>query len=168
MKRLKTFAVISSLLFFTAAGVAQAEMTTIYGPVYFSKANKKEHGHGHDKDFKVTFTAPVPGSGVIVVKNGGDAGKKYRVSKAEIELNGQEVARPRDFNKNADVINYNVELLADNEMKIEVESCKACKIEVSVLGEKPVIREVPVPVVAPAPLPVPSREFVPVQLPPLP
>ncbi len=166
MKRLKRLAIISSLLFFTAAGVAQAEMTTIYGPVYFSKANKKEHGH--DKDFKVTFTAPVPGSGVIVVKNGGESGKKYRVSKAEIELNGQEVARPRDFNKNSDVINYSVELLADNEMKIEVESCKACKIEVSVLGEKPVVREVPAPVVAPAPLPVPSREFVPVVLPPLP
>lgn len=161
MKRLKTLAVISSLLFFTAAGVAQAEMATIYGPVYFSKANKKEHGH--DKDFKVTFTAPVPGSGVIVVRNGADAGKKYRISKVEIELNGQEVARPRDFNKNADVVNYNIELLADNEMKIEVESCKDCKIEVSVLGEKPVVREVPVPVVAPAPLPVPVRE-----LPPLP
>lgn len=166
MKRLKTLAVISSLLFFTAAGVAHSEMTTIYGPVHFSKANKKEHGH--DKDFKVAFTAPVPGNGVIVVKNGGEAGKKYRVGKAEIELNGQEIARPRDFNKNAEVIEYNVELLADNEMKIEVESCRACKIEVSVLGEKPVVREVPPPVVAPAPLPVPSRDFVPVQLPPLP
>lgn len=163
MKRLKTLAVISSLLFFTAAGVAQAEMTTIYGPVYFSKMNKKEHGH--DKDFKVTFTAPVPGSGVIVVKNGGEPGKKNRVSKAEIELNGQDVARPRDFNKNAEVIEYKVELLADNEMEIEVESCKACKIEVSVLGEKPVVREVPPPAVepAPAPLPVPPRVFVPIQ-----
>lgn len=168
MKRLKALAVISSLLFFTAAGVAEAEMTTIYGPVYFSKANKE--GHGHDKDFKVTFTAPVPGKGVIVVKNGAESGKKYRVSKAEIELNGQEVARPRDFNKKAEVIEYSVDLLAENEMKVEVESCKVCKIEVSVLGEKPVVREVPPPVVEPAPVPspVPQRIFVPIDIAPVP
>ncbi len=163
MKRLKTLAVIASLLFFAAAGVAQAEMTTIYGPVYFSKANKEKNNHGHDKDFKVTFTAPLPGKGVIIVKNGAESGKKYRVSKAEIELNGQEIARPKDFKKNAEVIEYNVELLADNEMKVEVESCKVCKIEVSVLGEIPVVREVPPPVVAPEPAPVPQRVFIPVQ-----
>lgn len=165
MKRLKTLAVISSLLFFAAAGVAQAEMTTIYGPVYFSKANKEKHNHGngHDKDFKVTFQAPLPGKGIIIVKNGAESGKKYRVGKAEIELNGQEIARPKDFNKNAEVIEYSVDLLADNEMKVEVESCKACKIEVSVLGEIPIVREVPQPVLAPEPAPVPQRVFIPVQ-----
>lgn len=137
MKRLKSLAVISSLLLFGAAGIAQAEMAAIYGPVYITKAK------GHEDDVKLSFTAPVPGSGVIVIKNGADSGKKHRVSQAELELNGQDVARPRDFNKKAEVIEYNVQLLANNELEVEVESCRQCKIEITVLGEKPAPPELP-------------------------
>lgn len=130
MKGLKSLAAIGLILF--GAGVAQAEMSAIYGPVYITK--------GHGKDVRLSFSAPVPGNGVIIIKNGVDSGKKYRVSKAEIELNGRQIARPNDFNKNLDVLQYDVSLLANNEMEVDVESCKECKIEITVLGEKPVVR----------------------------
>ena len=135
MKRLKVLAVLSSLFVFAAAGVANAEMTTIYGPVYVTKS-KHEHHEKQESDSKLKFTAPVPGNGVIVVKNGGDTGKRSRVSSAKIELNGVEVAKERDFKKTAETLEYNVVLQAENEMEVEVESCKTCEIEVTVLGEQ--------------------------------
>lgn len=143
MKR--SIAVISSLIFLAAAGVAEAEMTTIYGPVYITKAKKDDSRH---KDKTVlTFTAPVPGSGQIVIKNGGDGGKKSRAASAEVELNGEEVADEDDFNKNVTELTYDVTLLADNEMKVEVQSCKECEIQITVMGEK----------AAPAPVVLPTR-----------
>src|SRR5574337_2033707 len=102
MKRFKGIAVISSLLLLGAVSAVEAEMVTIYGPVYITK------GEHHHKETKLNFTAPTPGAGVIVVKNGGDSGKESRVSSAEIELNGQKVAKEKDFNKNAEVLEYNV------------------------------------------------------------
>lgn len=140
MKR--SIAVVSALLFLTAALAAEAEMTTIYGPVFVTKA-KKEHGHHEDKT-KLTFTAPVPGAGKIVIKNGGDGGKKSRVASAEVELNGVEVADEHDFNKNVTELTYDVTLLADNEMEVEVKSCKECELQITVMGDK----------AAPAPAPV--------------
>lgn len=144
MKR--SIAVISAILFLAAAGAAEAEMTTIYGPVYVTKA-KKEHGHHEDKT-KLTFTAPVPGSGKIVIKNGGDGGKKSRAASAEVELNGVEVADESDFNKNVTELTYDVTLLADNEMEVEVKSCKECEIQITVMGEK---------AAEPAPVVLPTR-----------
>ncbi|MBI2413119.1 MAG: hypothetical protein HYV24_07925 [Deltaproteobacteria bacterium] len=144
MKR--SIAVISAILFLAAAGAAEAEMTTIYGPVYVTKA-KKEHGRHEDKT-KLTFTAPVPGSGKIVIKNGGDGGKKSRAASAEVELNGVEVADESDFNKNVTELTYDVTLLADNEMEVEVKSCKECEIQITVMGEK---------VAEPAPVVLPTR-----------
>ncbi len=129
MKRFKGIAVLSSLLLFGVVSAAEAEMSTIYGPVYITK------GEHHNKETKLNFTAPVPGSGIIVVKNGGDSGKKSRVSSAEIELNGQDVAKEKDFNKKTEVMEFNVTLQAENEMEIKVESCKECEIEISVKGE---------------------------------
>ncbi len=143
MKR--SIAVVSAILFLAAAGAAEAEMTTIYGPVYVTKA-KKEHGHHEDKT-KLTFTAPVPGAGKIVIKNGGDGGKKSRVASAEVELNGVEVADEHDFNKNVTELTYDVTLLADNEMEVEVKSCKECELQITVMGEK----------AAPAPVVLPTR-----------
>lgn len=100
----------------------------------------REHGDGHekrDKETKITFTAPVAGDGLIIVKNGADQGKKARVGKAEIELNGQEIAKAKDFNKETDTLQYSVKLLSTNELEVEVESCRECKIEITVLGQKP-------------------------------
>lgn len=134
MKRFKGIAVLSSFLLLGAFSAAEAEMVTIYGPVYITKAEHRNHEH-HNKETKLNFTAPMPGAGVIVVKNGGDSGKESRVSKAEIELNGQKVAKEKDFNKNAEVLEYNVTLQAENELDVEVESCKTCEIEISVKGE---------------------------------
>ena len=134
MKRFKGIAVLSSLLLFGALSAAEAEMVTIYGPVYITKAEHRHNEH-HNKETKLNFTAPTPGAGVIVVKNGGDSGKKSRVSSAEIELNGQDVAKEKDFKKNAEVLEYNVTLQAENELEVKVESCKECEIEISVKGE---------------------------------
>lgn len=142
MKRFSGFALASALLFFAAGTVAEAEMVTIYGPVYVSKT--KQH-HGHGKESKFTFSAPLPGPGVIVVKNGGDSGKKARVGSAEIEFNGVRVARPKDFNKNVTTLSYNVTLSAENKMEVEVESCKECEIEITVLGESAPAIEPPPP-----------------------
>ncbi|TAN63347.1 hypothetical protein EPN18_02690 [bacterium] len=152
------------------ADVAKAEMVDIYGPVYIAKTKH----HGHERKSKLTFSAPVAGAGVIIIKNGGDSGVKYRVKSAEIELNENDVARPRDFNANVAVLRYNVELLASNELEVDIESCKECELSITVQGEAavtPVIRPLatdatttaptvaatvvatPVPVVVAAPLP---------------
>jgi hypothetical protein len=141
MNRLKVLTVVSSLFVFAAAGVAQAEMTKIYGPVYVTKSKHEHHEHQKqdgkkEHESKLKFTAPVPGNGVIVVKNGGDAGKRSRVSNAKIELNGVEVAREKDFSKKAETLQFDVVLQAENDLKVEVESCKTCELEITVLGEQ--------------------------------
>lgn len=168
MKRL-SIAVMSSMFFFAAVGGAAAELVTIYGPVYVAKT--KERGEHHKKEAHLTFTAPVPGKGLLVVKNGGESGKRARVSSAEIDLNGKEIAEKRDFKKTASVLEFEVELLATNKMEVEVKSCKECELEIIVMGEKPAPpppREIPAaipvrepvpdvvtaPVTEPAPLPV--------------
>lgn len=156
MKRLKSFAVITSLFIFAAAGAVEAEMVPIYGPVYVSKTKKEGDDH-HRKEAKINFTAPVPGNGVIVVKNGGDTGKKARVGAAEIELNGLDIAKPKDFNKTISVREFNVQLLSDNEMEVEVKSCRECEIEITVMGEKPVPLPVRALVPAAEPLVFPTR-----------
>jgi len=137
MKRFKTLAVLSSLFVFAAAGAAQAEMAAIYGPVYITKSNH-EHHEKKEGESTLKFTAPVPGNGVIIIKNGGDSGKRSRVSTAKIELNNVEVAKEKDFNRNVDSLQFNVALQADNEMEVEVEDCRNCELEVTVLGEQPV------------------------------
>lgn len=161
MKRFSV-ALLSSMFLFATAGGAVAELIPIYGPVYISKT--KENGEHHSKETKLSFTAPVQGKGVLVVKNGGDSGKRARVSSAEIELNGKDIAEKRDFKKNVTVLNFDVDLLATNEMEVEVKSCRECELEITVMGEKPApppVREV---VAAPVPVrePLPVREPVPV------
>lgn len=131
----------------------RSELVPIYGPVYVAKTKKDNTG---DKEAKFLFTAPVPGSGKIVVKNGGDSGKKSRAASAEIDLNGNEIAKRKDFNKNISLIEYEVNLLSENKMEVEVKSCKGCEIEITVLGEKP----------APAPPPLPPERLAPPPLPP--
>jgi hypothetical protein len=96
-----------------------AEEGTIYGPVYLSRGEMSHH-HGGTT---LTFTAPVVGEGVVVIKNGGDSGKKSRVSSAKIKFNGEKIARPRKFNKKVHEIRIDVDLLADNEMKVKIKSC---------------------------------------------
>lgn len=132
MKRLRNLALISSLLVFTGsiAIEAHAELTTIFGPVYVSKTKGD-----HEKEAKLKFTAPVPGNGVLVIKNGGDSGEGARVSSAEVELNGKDIAKKRDFNKNVDLLKFDVQLLAENELEVEVKSCKECELEISIMGE---------------------------------
>ncbi len=132
MKRLKILATAASFLFLLG-GAAWAEMTTIYGPVYVAKTKHD----GHERETKLRFTAPVPGNGVIVIKNGGDAGKRARVSSAEVELNDVTIAHKHDFNKNVDELRFNVQLKANNELEVEVKSCKECELAITVLGEKP-------------------------------
>lgn len=121
------------------ADVAKAEMVDIYGPVYIAKTKH----YGHEKESKLTFNAPVAGAGVIIIKNGGDSGAKYRVKSAEIELNDNDLARPRDFNAKVAELRYYVELLAVNELEVDIESCKECELSITVQGEAavtPVIR----------------------------
>lgn len=158
MKRFSV-ALLSSMFLFAAAGGAVAELIPIYGPVYIAKT--KEKGEHHRKDTKLSFTAPVQGKGVLIVRNGGDSGKKARVSSAEIELNGIEIAERRDFNKKTAVLNFDVDLLATNEMEVEVRSCRECELEITVMGEKPA----PPPTREAVAEPVPVREPVPLREP---
>lgn len=153
MKRFSV-ALLSSMFIFAAAGGAAAELVPIYGPVYIAKT--KEKGEHHRKETKLTFTAPVQGKGVLVVRNGGDSGKRARVSSAEIELNGREIAEKRDFNKKVTVLNFDVDLLATNEMEVKVRSCRECELEITVMGEKPA----PPPAREAIAAPVPVREPV--------
>lgn len=106
------------------------ELVTVYGPVYIVRRE------GQPKEAKIEFTALKPGCGKIVVKNGGThSDRKHKVTSAEIRLNDIKVARPEDFNKKVDVLTYDVTLLAENELEIEVRSGKETEIEVSILGE---------------------------------
>lgn len=148
MKRL--FGIAAALVFtFGMVDAALAEMGAIYGPVYIVKNNH----NGHEHDTKLKFQAPVAGDGIIVVKNGGDSGRKYRVSSATVELNEHTVVRHRDLNHEVDVIRRNVTLKGENELEVRVESCKECELEITVMGEKP----------APAPAPAPPPPVVPSQ-----
>ncbi len=138
MKMLRGFVILLSLMFVLGVmKAAQADMTAIYGPVYITKATS-EGGKDKDKkkETKLTFTASVPGEGILIIKNGGDAGKKHRVSSAEIKLNGKEIVDEKDFNKNVDTLQYNVQLLSTNELEVEVKSCKECELELTVMGEQ--------------------------------
>ncbi len=153
MKRFSRFLAVSTLFLFAASGVATAELVPIYGPVYVAKTKKEHHG---DKEAKLKFTAPVPGSGKVIVKNGGDSGKKSRAAKVDIELNDRDISKRKDIHKNISKVEYDVNLLAENKLEIEVKSCKGCEIEITVLGEKPV----------PVPPPLPPERQSPPPLPP--
>jgi hypothetical protein len=132
MKILKTLtAVMALLITFSLAETAMAEEGTIYGPVYLSRGDMSHH-HGGTT---LTFTAPVAGEGVVVITNGGDSGKKSRVSSAKIKFNGEKIASPRKFNKKVHEIRIDVDLLLDNEMKVKIKSCKRCELEIYVTGE---------------------------------
>jgi len=161
MKRFLALAITAAAgLLILGPGVAEAELQTIYGPVYVTRAKtgdhhrvvrgteverhgdkdtaEHEHGHKVKKNTDFTFTAPVPGAGIIIVKNGGIAGHKGRVSSAEIELNDEKIADRKDFNKQVEVLRFNVDLQADNELEVEIKSCRECELEITVLGEKAV------------------------------
>lgn len=122
------------VIFFAFYSASYAEVGPIFGPARIEKTKKDKEDHG--KEAKFTFTAPVPGNGVIVIKNGGDKGSHYRAASAKVELNDEKVASPRDFKKGVAVMSYDVTLLADNELEVRVKSCEECFIEVTVLGEK--------------------------------
>ena len=119
------------LFFFMNINNAEADMITLLGPVYVSK----NHQLPAQKKSVFNFSASNPGEGVIIVRNGGDSGKDHRVGSASIILNGLEVAGPMDFNKNVDVLQYNVTFEPENEMDVVVRSCRDCEIEISVLAE---------------------------------
>ncbi len=170
MKRFLIIAITAATgLLFLGVGAAEAELQTIYGPVYVTKAKKdghhhgsrhgdvEKHGdrhgdgerhgdkdkHGHkikkEKDSDFTFTAPVPGAGIIIVKNGGSAGNRGRVSSAKIELNDEKIADRRDFNKQVEVLRFHVDLRTDNELEVDIKSCRECELEITILGDKPVV-----------------------------
>jgi len=143
---------------------AQAEMITIYGPVYVAKHKKhedrhydkheknedrhhaKHKKHGDEDESKFVFYAPVAGAGKIIIKNGTDSDRKHkkrRVASAEIELNDVKVGSEKDFNKRVGVITYDVDILTTNELEVEVKSCKRCELEITVLGPAPVPPPVP-------------------------
>ncbi len=133
--RAKTITTAALLVvFFAFCSASYAELQPIFGPVHVEKTRKDKGDH--DKEAKFVFTAPVPGNGVIVIKNGGDEWPRYRASSAKIELNDVKVASPRDFKKGIAVMSYDVKLLAENELEVKVRSCNECYIELTVLGEK--------------------------------
>ncbi|MEK7679620.1 MAG: hypothetical protein AAB356_05450 [Deltaproteobacteria bacterium] len=142
------------VIFFAFYSASYAEIGPIFGPVHIEKTKKDKEDHG--KEAKFTFTAPVPGNGVIVIKNGGDKGRHYRATSAKIELNDEKVASSRDFKKGNAVMSYDVLLLADNELEVKVKSCEECFIEVTVLGEKGG-EVIPPPAPPVAPPGIPSR-----------
>lgn len=166
MKILKGTSIAAALVFSIgmAAG-ASAEMTNVFGPIYITKhkherhearhesrhearsgsRHEARHGHGkHKKEAEFRFTAPVPGKGVLIVRNAARSGeKRHRVSSAEIELNGHEVADEKDFNKKVEELRFDVDLLAENTMEIEVKSCKHCELEVTVIGQALPTRDLP-------------------------
>lgn len=140
------------VIFFAFCSASYAEMGLIFGPVHVEKTKKDKEDHG--KEAKFIFPAPVPGNGVIVIKNGGGKGSHYRGSSAKVELNDEKIASPRDFRKGIAIMSYDVLLLADNELEVKVNSCEECFVEVTVLGEKGgEIIEPPAPPAAPPGMP---------------
>lgn len=127
---------------------AAAEMTTVYGTVNIGNHDR----NGHDKRTKHRFNAPVEGDGVIVIKSsaiaqekrgrrherheGDDSRKDDTFRKIKIELNGEEVAEQRHFEKGVQELRYNVHLLASNVMKVKVKGCRKCSLELSVLENR--------------------------------
>lgn len=150
MKRLKGLAIAASLIMFTAivAMPAAAEMTTIYGTVNIGNHDWT----GHDKRTKHRFSAPVEGDGVIVIKSSGvspdnrgrrhdeESGERSERSntfhKVKIKLNDEEVAAQNHFDKGTQELRYNVHLLQSNVMKVTVDGCRSCSLELSVLENR--------------------------------
>lgn len=136
--RAMRFTVVAIAFMFTFGLVktAQAEMVNLLGPVYIVKHLNDGTG-GTPNDAGFVFRAPVPGKGVIIVRNGGDSGETARVSSARVELNNMEIAGESDFNKGVQQLSYDVDLKALNELKAVIRSCEKCEIEITVLGEAP-------------------------------
>lgn len=153
MKILRALTVAMAFMFIVSATVAEAAVGVIYGPVYISKTKK----HDGDKKSKFVFTAPVAGAGVVVVRNGGDSGKKARVSSAKIELNDQDILSEQDLNKTISEVKVDVQLKDSNEMEVKVKSCNECEIAVTVYGElaAPPAPPAPAPPVPAPPVPAP-------------
>ncbi|OGQ57620.1 MAG: hypothetical protein A3J24_07855 [Deltaproteobacteria bacterium RIFCSPLOWO2_02_FULL_53_8] len=159
MKILRALTAATAFMLIVSVTAAQAELGVVYGPIYVTKTKK----HEGKKESKFVFTAPVPGVGLVVVKNGGDSGKRARVSSAEVELNDKDILNERDLNKNVEEVKIDVVLLDSNEMEVEVKSCKECEIAITVYGEiappPPPAPPVPSPLdqpTPPAPEPVPT------------
>lgn len=135
MRTIKFAVAALALMFaFGPAKTAQAEMATLLGPVYI--VNQINDGKGAAlKETGVVFHAPVPGKGVIIIRNGGDSGETARASSASVKINDVEIASERDFNKGVQLFTYDVDLQAQNELKALVRSCDKCEIEITVLGE---------------------------------
>ncbi|MBI5237498.1 MAG: hypothetical protein HY887_03640 [Deltaproteobacteria bacterium] len=153
MKLSHGLAAITALMLLSAASIpAEAEMVTIFGPMQVSKT---KGGKDEGKEAKFNFTAPVPGSGVLIIKNGGDLGKKDKASSAKVELNDMKIAGSSDFNKKVVELRYDVVLKENNELEVKVKSCEECYIEVTVLGEAAAVTAPPAPPLAPPPPPPP-------------
>lgn len=153
MKILRALTVAMAFMFIVSATAAEAAMGVVYGPVYIAKTKK----HDGDKKSKFVFTAPVAGAGVVVVRNGGDSGKKARVSSAKIELNDKGILDEHDLNKTVGEVKIDVVLRDSNELEVKVKSCNECEIAVTVYGElaPPPAPPVPTPPAPPAPAPAP-------------
>ena len=165
MKRLKGLAIAASLLMFTAVAAlpAAADMSTIYGTVNIGNHDRD----GHDKKTKHRFNAPVEGDGVIVIRSTAaatgtkehrdgekDFQKDRTFRKVKIELNGDEVAEQRHFDKGVEELRYNVNLLASNTMKVKVKGCKECSLQLSVLGNTEAVQAIAPPAAPPTPPPL--------------
>lgn len=131
-------AAIASVVAFGVIGTAHAAMTPVFGPVYVEGNDCKRHD---TKAGDFTFTAPVPGKGVLVVKTwkSPDSRSRHRdeagFKGAKIELNDQKIVKEKHFEKNVQVLNFDIDLLASNELEVKFKTCKKCEIEISVLGE---------------------------------
>lgn len=134
-------AAIVSVVAVGVIGTAHAAMAPVFGPVYVEGSNCRHEGK---KTGDYTFTAPVPGKGILVVKtwkspdtrdNRRKSNHDARIEGAKIELNDQRIVRSKDFKKDVQVLNLDIDLLASNELEVKFETCKKCEIEISVLGE---------------------------------
>lgn len=142
MRIVKLLTMTIALVFaFGLLKTAQAEVATIFGPVYVDDNNCQRK---NVKEGEFTFTAPVPGKGVLVVKTWksqagvdgrDDHGKEPGIRGAKIELNDQKIVRRKEFKKKVQTLNLDVDLQASNELEVKVKTCKRCEVMISVLGE---------------------------------
>lgn len=135
MRSLKYLTAAIALLFVIGlTETSQAEMSSIFGPVYVAK-----HATNQDGPRVATFTyaSPFLTNGVLVVRNGGDTGYPHRVSSITLKHNGMKIGSEKDFNKNVEEMRYDLDILGDNVLEVEVRSCNTCEVEVTVLADRP-------------------------------
>ena len=111
------------------AGLISAREAVLYGPVTFERTNGRPHVE------EGTFHA-WPGPAIVTITNGTPDGD-YRVTSAQIRMNGTRLFGPRDFGRRVGHLDAQVTVAELNTIAVELMGKKGGRMTVEVSGQDP-------------------------------